>query len=56
MFSDNISFSVPQKNYIAAWEADKVKTHVIPDMPEMLLSKANAYNISKVRLVSFDVV
>uniref|UniRef100_A0A672HDN2 Nebulin n=1 Tax=Salarias fasciatus TaxID=181472 RepID=A0A672HDN2_SALFA len=38
---------INKKNYIAAWEAEKVKTHVIPDMPEMLLSKANAYNISR---------
>ncbi|XP_034430312.1 nebulin isoform X22 [Hippoglossus hippoglossus] len=39
--------TINKKNYIAAWEAEKMKTHVIPDMPEMLLSKANAYNISK---------
>ena len=31
-----------------------MKTHVIPDMPEMVLSKANAYNISKVRLFRLD--
>uniref|UniRef100_A0A3Q0R3I4 Nebulin n=1 Tax=Amphilophus citrinellus TaxID=61819 RepID=A0A3Q0R3I4_AMPCI len=34
-------------NYIAAWEAEKIKTHVPADIPELLLSKANAYNISK---------
>ncbi|XP_027878909.1 nebulin isoform X27 [Xiphophorus couchianus] len=37
---------INKKNYIAAWEADKLKTHMIPDLPEILLSRSNAYNIS----------
>ncbi|XP_074551161.1 nebulin [Halichoeres trimaculatus] len=39
--------TINKRNYIAAWEADKLKTHMIPDLPEILLSRANAYNISR---------
>ncbi|KAG7502440.1 nebulin isoform X15 [Solea senegalensis] len=37
---------INKRNYIAAWEADKTKTNLPADMPEILLSRANAYNIS----------
>uniref|UniRef100_A0A3B5MMJ2 Nebulin n=1 Tax=Xiphophorus couchianus TaxID=32473 RepID=A0A3B5MMJ2_9TELE len=41
-----------KKNYIAAWEADKLKTHMIPDLPEILLSRSNAYNITSLSPVA----
>ncbi|XP_058468776.1 nebulin isoform X5 [Solea solea] len=38
---------INKRNYIAAWEADKTKTNLPADIPEILLSRANAYNISQ---------
>ncbi|XP_051938798.1 nebulin isoform X13 [Hippocampus zosterae] len=36
-----------KKYYISAWEAEKAKNHIGADLPEILLSKSNAYNLSQ---------
>uniref|UniRef100_A0A8C8ANM3 Nebulin n=1 Tax=Otus sunia TaxID=257818 RepID=A0A8C8ANM3_9STRI len=67
---DKLKFSVPMDSmnmvlalnnakimdeYKQAWEEDKKKVHIMPDIPQIALAKANAFNLSdKMYRLSFE--
>lgn len=49
-FNSFLSF---QHKYKQAWEEDKKKVHITPDIPQIALAKVNAFNLSDVSTVLY---
>lgn len=47
MFIANLPVLI-QKAYTDAWNKDKVKIHIMPDSPEIVMAKVNQINMSQV--------